>query len=288
MPNIVKGYGVKLTGDVVRIGDAAFTPPPKRPVDDEADVTIIGADGPVQAQDMDEAAGAQELDGGFAPEEFAEAGQPDVVPAAGSGGVKREIIQSAMAEAGKILEQAVRDAEEAKSTMLADAQRELGMLRENAAVEGRKEGLASGAGDVGALAGQIDEAISHFEAGRAAFEAEYESNLKWMAMEIVQKVLAKKINQNDVEFAEMVDKAVQGVRNEPWVRVEVSREMGGLIDRLQEIYRAHENIEVNASSAPAGTVMLETPSGVVDASVMTQLDNLRDYFMRQSEQQAQQ
>ena len=41
-------------------------------------------------------------------------------------------------------------------------------------------------------------------------------------------------------------------------------------------------------AAPAGTVMLETPSGVVDASVMTQLDNLRDYFMRQDQQQTQQ
>ena len=294
MPNIVKGYGVKLSDDVVRIGDAAPARPVqvKRPEDDGADVTIIGADGPLQpgAGEMD-AADEQAVEDGFAPEEFADAGQPGQaaeVSAGGTGGVKREIIQSAMAEAGKILEQAVRDAEEAKNNIVAGAQTELAVLRENAAVEGRAEGLSSGAGDVGALAGKIDEAISNFEAGRAAFEAEYEANLKWMAMQIVQKVLAKKIEQNDADFVEMVDKAVQGVRNEPWVRVEVSREMGGLIDMLREIYKAHETIEVNASSAPAGTVMLETPSGVVDASVMTQLDNLRDYFMRQDQQQTQQ
>jgi flagellar biosynthesis/type III secretory pathway protein FliH len=79
-------------------------------------------------------------------------------------------------------------------------------------------------------------------------------------------------------MAEMVQKAVQGVRNEPWVRVEVSQEMVRLIDRLSTLYDQSAGVEVSAIPAAAGTVHIETPSGVVDASLRTQLENLREYF----------
>ena len=91
-------------------------------------------------------------------------------------------------------------------------------------------------------------------------------------------LLAKKVGEDDTVMLEMVDKAVQGVRNEAWVRVDVAQEMVHLIDQLTQLYAGQDNIGVSAIPATPGTVHIETPSGMVDASLRTQLSNLREYF----------
>ena len=62
------------------------------------------------------------------------------------------------------------------------------------------------------------------------------------------------------------------------LRVDVAQEMVHLIDQLTQLYAGQDNIGVSAIPATPGTVHIETPSGMVDASLRTQLSNLREYF----------
>ncbi|MGD9560557.1 MAG: FliH/SctL family protein, partial [Oscillospiraceae bacterium] len=192
--------------------------------------------------------------------------------------MNQEIIQSAMAEASRLLENALREAEDTRGQMLDKVRQEGEEIRQAAAEQGRREGFTSVVGEMQQVADRLEQAVASFEGERAGFEAEYEEQLKWLAIEIASKVLAKRVSQDDTEMLEMVDKAVQSVRSEPWVRVEVAQEMVRLIDRLTELYAEQANIEVSPIPAAPGTVHIEMPSGVVDASLRTQLANLRDYF----------
>ncbi len=288
MPDIVKARGVNMMEDAVMIADIApakKAPSQTAPRELPDDVQMIGMNGP---QSMDEAAGdgflteTPENGEEFAPEEFDARADP---AQRGGMGVKREIIQSAMAEAGKILEQAVRDADNAREQAMQSVAAELEEAHRQAFAQGYEQGLAAAAGELDGMSGKIEDAITQFESGRAVFEMEYEQNLKWMALEIVQKVLDQKVAEDSGYFTGMVDKTVQGVRSEPWVNVRVSRDMTSLIDKLTDVYKAYGNIQVQAASMPEGSVMVETPSGIVDVSVGTRLQNLRDYFERQDAQE---
>ncbi|MDL2219609.1 hypothetical protein LJC04_04685 [Ruminococcaceae bacterium OttesenSCG-928-O06] len=289
MPKIVRSGGIHFTDDVVKIRDIVPTKQPPKKADPAA-LDIEDQDGALLSAEIDAAA----EDEGFMPEETDEpalqmnaaavAPAPEAVRfgTAEQNALREEIIQGAMAEAGRILEDAVRGAEEQKAAALAGIQDEAERLRAAAAEEGRKEGFAAVVGDMQQAAGQLEAAIADFEGGRAGFEAEYETQLKWMALEIASKVLAKKVDEDDAVMADMVQKAVQSVRNEAWIRVEVSQEMVRLIDKLTEIYAGQPGIEISGVSTAPGTVQIETPSGLMDASLQTQLANLREYFTKNS------
>lgn len=300
MPNVVKSYGVHLVDDVVKIKDVTLRRPPRKPkarprveapegapAPEGSDIPAEGGEEGFEAfEPTDAGEGVQEAyqEEEFEPDELMEDGYEDGYAV---GAVREEIIQSAMAEAGKILENAIREAEAKRGEILSGIEFEAGQIREQAAEQGKLEGFQSAVGEIKDVAAQIEQMLAVFEGERAGFEYEYEEQLKWLAFEIASKVLAKKVSENDAEMLEMVDKAVQGVRNEPWVRVEVSSEMTHLIDRLIALYETSANISVQSAKTSPGTVMVETPSGVVDASLKTQLENLREYFTKASEAAAQ-
>lgn len=267
MPNIVHWGRVHMTDEVYHIADTAPKRKKKRP---RPEFTAEGVpEGAAEGQEPEE--GAAPGEGGY--DEYEEYEDVDHSPQ-----IQAEIIQSAMAEAARIVQEATQEAEAQKQEMLAQVQYEAEKIRADAAEEGQRHGYASVVGEMKEIAGSVEQAIARFEGDRAGFEAEYEEQLTWMAFEIASKVLAKKVAQDDTEMLQMVEKAVRSVQNETWVRVEVSQEMTRLIGRLTEIFDAQANVEISAVPATPGSVQIETPSGVVDASLKTQLENLRQYF----------
>lgn len=272
MPKIMRSGGrLNVTDDVVKIRDLGpnrgLKPPggagPKRP--------DTGADFSADDLLLD---GSPMGDEAYEEEEFGDSARINSSQSA----IKEEIVQSAMAEAGRILEDALRQAEETKQAKLAEVQYEADEMRHRAMEDGRMEGMGQVVQQAQQAADGLENAIATFEGERAGFEAEYEGQLKWLAIEIASKVLAKKVDENDAEMLEMVQKAVQTVKSEPWIRIEVASEMVRLIDALNSAFTGQENVEVSAIPADAGTVHIETPSGLVDASLRTQLENLREYF----------
>ncbi len=279
MPRIVRLGCLNLTDDVVRIKDLC---PELKP--------LAGKKAAAPKSRENASASAENFEPAFdeiydeAPdtedEDAVNAREAERAPARTvmTAAVQSDIIAGAMAEASRIIEDALRKAEETRSGMLAGVQSEAEQIRARAAEEGRRQGAQSAMADVRGAADSLEQAVARFEGERAGFEAEYEEQLRWLSIEIASKVLAKKISEDDADMAEMVEKAVQSVRSEPWVRVEVSQEMVRLIERLQSLFEGQQGIEVSAIPAGRGTVHIETPSGLVDVSLHTQLANLKEYF----------
>ncbi len=274
MPKVMKTGGINVLDNAVKIRDLAQShlaykkqSKPKKDAEENPQDAFM-------AEEFSDDEGTPKQEDMIATDDL----EKDYAEEKVSAGLKEEILQAAMAESGRIIEDAVRKAEEIQNQKLQEGQNEIENLRLKAAEEGRKEGAETVVKEVKDIAEKLENGIAGFEAERAGFEAEYEQQLKWLAIEIAEKVLAKKIDQNDAEVFEMVEKAVQGLKNESWIRLEVSKEMTVLIDKLTDFFATWEQVEVSAVPTEKGEVQIETPSGIVDVSLKTQIANLKQYF----------
>ncbi len=213
--------------------------------------------------------------------EYANAGEEPGTP--DTNVLVQEILETAEAEAEQIKERAFQMAMADKEQIKLSAQKEAAALLQQAKAEGYAQGLQESQDLLKTQIDTLEKTIAHLEGDLAGFEVELEEQLRWMALEVASRVLNHKVQEDDSILADMVVQTVQGVRNMPWVRIEVAQNMTRLIKRLQDIYDGHEHIEVSAIPAQEDTIQIETPSGRLDASVKTQLDNLRVYFQKNSE-----
>ncbi len=279
MPNIMRCGGINVLEDVVKIRDVL--PADKLAAKKAArarakEASAEGEDG-LQLEGMQESLDEEFEE--FSPDEMSEeASQEKQGDALQAEAITKEIVQSAMAQAAGIIEQAVDEAKKTRENALLGIDEQAEAIRRQAEQEGRQQGAATLVESTENIVGRIEESIAVFEGERRGFEAEYEEQLRWMAMEIAAKVLDQKVSEDDAILTGMVQKAVQSVRSEQWIRIEVAQEMTRLLASLSELYEDVANVELSAVPAAAGTVNIETPSGVLDASMHTQLKNLKQYF----------
>lgn len=207
-------------------------------------------------------------------------------------GPRREaeaILQKAREEAATITNKAAIQAQLDHDHMVEQTAAEMEQIKKQAYEEAYQKGMVEGARDqAAALKGcmeQLVEGVAHLEGEQAGFMAEYEYNLKWLAWEIASKVLGRKLEEDETELCSLVKMAVASVKNAAWITVEVSDKMSGLIEQLTKEFRrlGDDRVEVRGISAPDDTCIIDTPDGLIDASVYSQLENLRIYFANEDE-----
>lgn len=195
-----------------------------------------------------------------------------------------EIIEKAREEAATITNKAAIQAQLDRDHLLEQTAAEMEQIKKQAYEEAYQKGLDEGArAQAKELKGCMEklvEGVSHLEGEQAGFMAEYEYNLKWLAWEIASKVLGRKLDEDETELVSLVKMAVASVKNAEWITVEVSEKMTALLETLEREFRrlGDDRVEIRGISAPIGTCIIDTPDGLIDASVYSQLENLRIYF----------
>lgn len=195
--------------------------------------------------------------------------------------IGEEIVKRALEQATQIIGDASRQAQSDYAVLMERAHAEAEQLRQQAYQEGLSEGARAQLNEVRQCIVSLEQTVCKLEGEQAGFITEYEQNLKWFALEIASKILNKRIEKDNTEMIELVKEAVGAMQNSKWVTVEVSNSMPALFDVLIRTLRSADNgrrVDVRQISAPPGTCVIDTPGGVVDASVYTQLQNLKDYF----------
>ncbi len=195
----------------------------------------------------------------------------------------REILENAEAEAEQIKERAFQTAMADKERLMLSARQEADTLLQNSKAQGYQQGLSESEALLQTHLDNLEKAIAHLEGDLAGFEVELEEQLRWMALEISSRVLQHKVHEDDSVLTDMVAHSVQGIRNMPWIRIEVAQNMTRLIKKLEDLFAGQEHIEISPIPAQEDTIQIETPSGRLDAGVQTQLDNLRLYFQKNTE-----
>lgn len=200
-----------------------------------------------------------------------------------------EILQQAREEASMIVSRAEVQSRLDHDRLLEQTAAEMESIKRQAHDEafqqGLQEGLRTQVQKIEGFISRMEQSIAALEGEQAGFMAEYEYNLKWLAWEIASKVLGKRIAEDETEMVSLVKTAVASVKNAEWITIEVSEKMTGLVDQLARELKAsgEERIEVRGIAAPEGTCVIDTPSNMIDASVYSQLENLRLYFAHEDD-----
>jgi len=222
-----------------------------------------------------------------------------------------DVIAFAQVQADKILDQARKDAQDymdqIRSQMQAEEKRareslkkELDVMREHAREEGYQHGFASGMGDARregqsereAMAADQAEQVKKFledaAQERIDFIDKYKDELKELALTIAEKVIRISLKSSGDILLRMIEAATDKHKRCEWVHIyiadcdtqsmaytipELATALNHLSDRVRIIPMANDE---------SGTCMIEMPDEIIDASVSTQIGNIRDVLANTS------
>lgn len=109
----------------------------------------------------------------------------------------------------------------------------------------------------------------------------YTESLKYMAIEIAQKLMMCKIEEDDTALEALVKQTIGSIKHPEWISVDISNKLTHLVEKIQAELEQPEyegNAEVHAGPYPIDTIRVNTESGTIDATISVQLENLREAF----------
>ncbi|NLL33872.1 MAG: hypothetical protein GX257_00995 [Clostridiales bacterium] len=166
-----------------------------------------------------------------------------------------------------------------RQAILSNAYREAADIKNSAQQEGLKEAVAKRISEIDALIHRVDGTLRKVESKIESKLNEYEKSLTMLTADIASKVLNQKIEEDDLVLVGLVRSAIEEFKNSEWITVTLSNEMKESITEVERILK--QDVEggrlvVTTKEAPKGTCIVETPEGVVDASIQVQIENLKD------------
>lgn len=115
----------------------------------------------------------------------------------------------------------------------------------------------------------------------------YSDELRFLAIEIAEKILAQKLEKDERNLFPLVRSAVKTLRDVSWIKVEISDKLKEHAFELENILKEakrSQNIEIELRrDADIGTCVVHTADRVIVASVKTQIENIKEYFSQYTE-----
>lgn len=202
-------------------------------------------------------------------------------------------IDFAKVQADAILAQAEEEARELKEKAMAQVQEELEELRQQAHSEGYQAGFSQGMAEGRQeakvqreqMAAQQEKEVAAFlkDAVRARDQVLEDSkqDLKELALAIAEKVIHVSLKSSGDILIRMIEAATAKRRRCEWVQVYIAdcdaKASASTVPELTEaLSRLSDRVRVIPMTGDeSGTCIIEMPDEIIDASVSTQLDNLR-------------
>ena len=212
---------------------------------------------------------------------------------------KETPVHYAQLQAELILNQAREDAEQILSQARQRAEAEQEEIRAGARDEGYREGYAQG------IAKAMDDSVRDREATAARLEKEVQSFLEKaslareemllqtreelleLCLSIAEKVVRVSLKSSSEVIVRMIQTATERMKRQEWVHIYISgcdaRQVAQISPALTTTLGAlSQHIKVvPMGDDEGGTCIVETPEEIVDASVSTQMSNIRDVLYDQ-------
>ena len=178
--------------------------------------------------------------------------------------LSRRILKNAGDESAKITQSAQEKAE---------------ALRAAAQQEGYRDARTEKERELAERIARVDAILAELTERQNQFFANYNRELESLAISVAEKILADTIEADPTRMAKLVMQAVGSVKTDDWVTVEISDQLPGLAEYLKREYAetlAGRRIEFAREELPKDACVIQTAAGVTDASIATQLGNLRE------------
>lgn len=181
-------------------------------------------------------------------------------------------------ELEQLSERILKNANEQANQILAAAQEQAEALRAEAREQGYTEALNQTGEELRRTIDEVNGLMDQLSRRQQKFFEEYSDELEDLAITVAEKLLARTIDADHTQMADLVMQAVMSLKTDDWITVELSDKMTGLMEHIQRQYAAflsRRQVEFTAKELPAGSCTVQTATGVTDASIATQLGNLR-------------
>lgn len=212
-------------------------------------------------------------------------------------------VDFAQIQADAILAEAQQEANKLREKAMADLEAELGELRNQARTEGYQAGFADGMAEGRQEARlQLEQMAAEQEKEVAAFLKDAvrvrdqlledsKQDLKELALAIAEKVIHVSLKSSGDILIRMIESATAKRRRCEWVQVYIAdRDARASANTVPELTEALSRLSDRVRVIPmtgdeSGTCIIEMPDEIIDASVSTQLDNLRGLISDEPDRQ---
>lgn len=193
------------------------------------------------------------------------------------------ILSQAKEEGERFSEEIIKKTHEECDNLIAQAKEDALRIREEAREEGFQAGMSEKTAEIEGQLMALQQALEELRQRHALYMQDYEKELKDFALDIASKILSMKISEEPKNMASLIAHAMNTVRDADWITVQLSQELAGLVGYLEEqklgAKSGARRIEYELmEGAPQGACLVQTPDGVVDASILTQIENLKEFF----------
>lgn len=197
--------------------------------------------------------------------------------------LKREkmLEEQSRQKAEELAQRILQSARTERERMLEQTQTEAARLKEEARQAAYQAAYAEKEGELRRKFTELDRLMEQLQRDQQDFLRQYQEGLSGLALEIAQKLIDESIAAHQELMKPLVQKAVSAVKNAEWISVQVSDRLPGLAEELKKELAGRSGlppVDVIAGDGSAGSCVVHTPEGILDASVSTQLENLRSLF----------
>lgn len=136
--------------------------------------------------------------------------------------------------------------------------------------------------EMGRIKEEVKEAILSIEQEKEQMLEEYLEDLKNVSLTVAEKIIQVSLKTSDEIIKRMVIAATEKLKKKAWAKIYIgnSKEtinIQGDASFMKELSRLSDNVKVIVmDEEEAGTCIVELPDEIMDISVTTQLENIKD------------
>jgi len=135
---------------------------------------------------------------------------------------------------------------------------------------------------------EIANMLEEIENNKNAIISKHENGLGKLAIDIAEKILKYKIKSKDNVVSGIIESVIKDYRNEEWIKVYISNKddvntIKADKDLINSLNKISNDVKIEETETlEEGSVIIETPEVTVDASIVTQLNNLKEMVLNKN------
>lgn len=189
---------------------------------------------------------------------------------------EQEIIQKANLRAEYIINNANLRAKTEKETIIGDAMVEADKIRDNAFAMGYNEGFEKTKEELLGCTEKLNDSLQQIITNHEESLQQIKKDIEKISLAIAEKILQKQLEVDDFAMLNLIEELISENKQSSFIKVEISDQMEHLVDHVQTLFaKKYPQLSVSKANRPQGACIVDTPDGVIDASIQTQLENIR-------------
>lgn len=188
----------------------------------------------------------------------------------------------------------VAEAEEQAKRILDDAHKQADILRQKAFTEGHEEGVEAGFKkahdeqrelldqEIRQLQANASEVMRSISIEKTKLLEQYVDDLKKISLAIAEKIIQTSLQSSGDIVKRMILAATDKITKKQWAKIYITKCETGIsmevdAEFLDALSKLSDNIKIiTMDNGEEGTCIIELPDEIIDASVSTQLENIKD------------